>query len=141
MDRKSEGGKIRLLSTPAPLTGHALVIALSRTRSEVETCDRYGLTKLLSPSDSIHLVCGADCYVGYGSKRRVRSIAYRAPVSQIAPPPDIHDSGMCGFNRYPLPDESTQHRKCLTFASNYGKRVEYLWDDPIDCFSDDERAA
>jgi hypothetical protein len=131
MDRTSDRGKIReLLSTLAPLSGHALVIALSRTRTSgkngkkaalrmVEVTDRYGITSLLAPSDCIHLVCGAaaECYVGTASGRRVRSIAYRAPAARPAPPPDIHDSGFSGFNRYPIPHEET--RKWPTLATDY----------------------
>jgi len=90
------------------LQGHALVIALSRTPGEVEVSDRYGRTSRMSPSASIHLVCEAEGYVGSGSKRRVRSIVYQEPPPR---PIKVLDNGFSGFNRYPLPDQSTEQRE------------------------------
>jgi hypothetical protein len=153
MDRQSERGKIRVLSTlaplrdifrlsdlagllaldDAPLSGHVLVMALSRTRTSgkkgkkaatrmVEVTDRYSITSLMSPAECISLVCSADegCYRGTGSERRVRSIAYCAPAPRLV---SIQDSGFSGFNRYPLPDESTAHRIWQTAETAFLKRA------------------
>lgn len=85
-----------------------MVVALSRSRDDIEVRDRYGLKKLLSPAEAIQLVCGTDRYVGYGSKRRIRSIAYQPPAPVVV---KISDSGMFNFNRYPLAHEETSaHR-------------------------------
>lgn len=97
------------------MQGHNLVIALSRTAGKkakaaskrvVEVTDRHGLVSRMSPSECIHLVCDSapECYIGTGSMHRIRSIEYRAPVPC---PVSIADSGFSGFNRYPLPDQST----------------------------------
>lgn len=133
MDRQSDRGKIRELSTPASLRGHSLVIALSRTRTSgkkgkkaakrmVEVTDRYSIKSLMSPAECITLVCGSGegCYLGVGSERRVRSISYRAPKPRLVP---IQDSGFSGFNRYPLPDESTNHRIWQIVATDFSTRA------------------
>ena len=86
------------------MQGHVLVIALSRTPGDIEVPDRYGRVSRMSPSDSIQLVCDSECYVGTGSKRRVRSISYCAPKPR---PIVLQDSGFDGFNRYPIPNQST----------------------------------
>jgi hypothetical protein len=130
MARHSESGKIRLLSTLAPaLSGYVLVKALERTCSGkgkkaakkaakrmVDVTDKYGLTSRLTPAECITLVCNSleECYLGSGTKHRIRSITYRAPAAPAKPELKILDSGFSGFNRYPLPDQSTNRSKCLT---------------------------
>lgn len=96
------------------MEGHTLVIALSRTSGEIEVTDRYNRVTRMSPSDSIHLVCDSECYVGKGSKRRVRSIFYRLPKPR---PVVIQDSGFEGFNRYPLADQRTSPEQIFKIAA------------------------
>lgn len=88
------------------IKGLTLVTALSRTPGDIEVTYQSGRKSLQSPSACIHLVDGSDCYVGSGSKRRVRTIVYRAPAQR---PISIQDSGF-STARYPLPCESTVHR-------------------------------
>ena len=95
------------------MQGHVLVIALSRTPEQVEVTYRSGRKSLKSPADCIHLVDGQDCYIGSGSKRRVRTITYLAPAQQ---PILIQDSGFSTM-RYPLPDESSRFHRVTKLAA------------------------
>jgi hypothetical protein len=108
MDRPSDRGKIR-----DKLQGHALVIALSRTRADIAVKDRYGRMRLLTAADAIRIVCESESWRGTGSKRRVRSIYYEAPPEK---PEDILDSGSWRL-RYPMPNQANGP-KFPTFAKD-----------------------